>query len=55
MSSVEYRSDSTCPLIRLVPLAVFGVVAKAVGEQGLAPLRGLAAYVGAGLLGLSIH
>lgn len=42
-------------IIRLVPLAVFGVVAKSVGEYGFAPLKGLAAYLGAGLLGLSLH
>ena len=42
-------------VIMLVPLAVFGVVAKAVGEHGLAPLRGLGAYVGVGLLGLLLH
>jgi DAACS family dicarboxylate/amino acid:cation (Na+ or H+) symporter len=38
-----------------VPLAVFGVVAKAIGEYGLAPLEGLGAYVVAGLLGLALH
>ena len=42
-------------IIALVPLAVFAVVTKAVGEHGLAPLRGLAAYVGVGLLGLVLH
>ncbi len=42
-------------IIRLVPLAVFGVVAKAAGEHGLAPLRGLGAYVAVGLLGLSLQ
>lgn len=42
-------------IIRLIPLAVFGVVAKAVGEYGLEPLKGLAAYVAAGLLGLTLH
>jgi Na+/H+-dicarboxylate symporter len=42
-------------LIALVPLAVFGVVAKTVGEFGLAPLKGLAVYVGVGLLGLTIQ
>ncbi len=42
-------------IIRLVPVAVFAVVAKAVGEQGFAPFRGLAAYVGVGLLGLTLH
>jgi DAACS family dicarboxylate/amino acid:cation (Na+ or H+) symporter len=42
-------------VVRLVPLAVFGVVAKTVGEYGLAPLKGLSAYVGAGLLGMTIQ
>lgn len=42
-------------VLKLIPLAVFGVVAKTVGEHGLAPLRGLAVYVGVGLLGLSLH
>jgi Na+/H+-dicarboxylate symporter len=42
-------------IIAFVPLAVFAVVAKAVGEHGLAPLRGLAAYVFVGLLGLILH
>jgi Na+/H+-dicarboxylate symporter len=42
-------------VIALVPLAVFGVVAKTVGDFGLAPLRGLAVYLGVGLLGLSIQ
>lgn len=42
-------------VIRLIPFAVFGVVAKTIGEQGFAPLRGLAIYVGVALLGLAIH
>lgn len=42
-------------IIRLVPLAVFGVIARVVGEQGLAPLRGLAIYVGVAILGLALH
>ena len=42
-------------VIRLVPFAVFGVVAKTVGEQGFAPFRGLAVYVAVALLGLAIH
>lgn len=42
-------------VIHTIPLAVFGVVAAAVGEHGFAPLQGLAAYVGVGLLGLTIH
>ena len=39
----------------LVPVAVFGVVAKTVGEYGYAPLTGLLAYVAAGLGGLAVH
>ncbi|RYZ02027.1 MAG: dicarboxylate/amino acid:cation symporter [Myxococcales bacterium] len=42
-------------VIRLIPLAIFGVVARAVGEHGYAPLRGLAAYVAVGLGGLALH
>jgi len=42
-------------IIRLVPLAVFGVVAKAVGEQGFRPVAGLAAYVAVGIGGLTVH
>lgn len=42
-------------IIRLIPIAVFGVVAKAAGEHGLAPLKGLSAYVGAGVLGIALH
>jgi DAACS family dicarboxylate/amino acid:cation (Na+ or H+) symporter len=42
-------------VLKLIPLAVFGVVAKTVGEHGLAPLRGLAVYVGVGILGLTLH
>jgi len=42
-------------IIRLIPLAVFGVVAKAIGEHGWAPLQGLAAYVAVGLGGLALH
>ena len=37
-------------VIRLVPIAVFGVVAKIVAEHGFAPLKGLGVYVGVGLL-----
>jgi DAACS family dicarboxylate/amino acid:cation (Na+ or H+) symporter len=40
---------------RLIPFAVFGVVAKAVGEHGYAPLRGLGAYLAVGLGGLALH
>ena len=42
-------------VIRLVPLAVFGVVAKSVGEYGFAPIKGLAWYVGIALLGMALH
>ena len=31
-------------VIRFIPFAVFGVVAKTIGEQGFAPLRGLAVW-----------
>jgi Na+/H+-dicarboxylate symporter len=42
-------------ITRLIPLAVFGVVCKAVGENGYGPLRGLGVYVVVGLLGLALH
>lgn len=42
-------------IIQLIPLAVLLVVAKAVGEYGFAPLKGLSYYVGVGLLGLTLH
>src|SRR6185312_888832 len=42
-------------VIALVPLAVFGVVASTIGQEGLAPFRGLAAYVGVAVLGLAIQ
>lgn len=42
-------------ITRLIPVAVFGVVCKAVGENGYGPLRGLGVYVGVGLLGLGLH
>lgn len=42
-------------ITKLIPLAVFGVVCKSVGENGYAPLRGLGVYVVVGLLGLGIH
>jgi Na+/H+-dicarboxylate symporter len=42
-------------ITRLIPIAVFGVVCKAVGENGYGPLRGLGVYVGVGLLGLALH
>lgn len=42
-------------VVRLIPFGVFGVVAKAVGEHGYSPLKGLAVYVLIGLGGLAIH
>lgn len=42
-------------VISLVPLAVFGVVASTIGQEGLAPFLGLAAYVGVAVLGLAIQ
>jgi DAACS family dicarboxylate/amino acid:cation (Na+ or H+) symporter len=42
-------------VILLIPFAVFGVVARAVGEHGYAPLKGLAVYVIVGVTGLALH
>ncbi len=42
-------------VIKLIPVAVYAVVAKTVGEYGFAPMKGLAAYLAAGLLGLAAH
>lgn len=42
-------------IIQLAPFAVFGVVASSIGKYGLDPLKGLAAYVAVGLLGLILH
>lgn len=42
-------------VIKLIPLVVFGVVAKAVAEHGYAPLKGLASYLAAGIGGLLLH
>ena len=42
-------------VIRLVPIAVFGVVAKNVADHGFAALKGLGIYVGTGLLGMALH
>lgn len=42
-------------VVKLIPIAVFTVVAKTVGEQGLSPLKGLAVYLAVGLLGLLVH
>ncbi|WZO99135.1 dicarboxylate/amino acid:cation symporter [Isosphaeraceae bacterium EP7] len=42
-------------VIRLIPLAIFGVVAQTVGRYGFGPIVGLAYYVLVVLLGLSIQ
>ncbi len=42
-------------LTRLIPLAVFAVVARTVAEFGFAPMKGLAVYVGVGLIGLMLQ
>ena len=42
-------------VVLLVPFAVFAVVVMTVGKYGYAPFRGLAVYVGVGLLGLTLH
>ncbi|OQW53682.1 MAG: hypothetical protein A4S09_07195 [Proteobacteria bacterium SG_bin7] len=42
-------------IIKIVPLAIFGVIAKTVGEYGFSPLKGLAIYVLVGLLGLTLQ
>lgn len=42
-------------VIRLIPFAVFAVVAKAVGEHGYAPLHALAIFVVIGLAGMLAH
>jgi DAACS family dicarboxylate/amino acid:cation (Na+ or H+) symporter len=42
-------------VIKLIPLAVFGVVAKTVGEYGFEPLKGLAVYLAVGLGGLALQ
>lgn len=42
-------------LVMMVPLAVFCVTAKTVGQHGFAPLKGLLQYVGIALLGFFIH
>jgi Na+/H+-dicarboxylate symporter len=41
--------------VALVPLAVFGVVARTVGRYGFSSFRGLLAYVAVGVLGLAIQ
>jgi DAACS family dicarboxylate/amino acid:cation (Na+ or H+) symporter len=42
-------------VIRLAPIAVFGVVAKIVAEHGFAALKGLGIYVAMGLGGMALH
>lgn len=42
-------------VITLVPLAVFGVVAKTVAEQGFEPFLGLAVYVAVAVVGLAVQ
>lgn len=42
-------------VIRLVPLAVLGAVARTVGEYGLSPVKGLAAYVLVAVGGMLLH
>ena len=42
-------------VIALIPVAVFGVVARTVGSQGFEPFLGLFAYVGVAVLGLAIQ
>jgi Na+/H+-dicarboxylate symporter len=42
-------------VVRLTPLAVFGAVAKVLGEHGLSMMGGLAAYVGFCVLGMGLH
>jgi Na+/H+-dicarboxylate symporter len=42
-------------VIKLVPLAVFGVVARTIGHEGFESFKGLAAYVGVAILGLAIQ
>lgn len=42
-------------LVNLVPIAVFGVIASVVGEQGFQPFKSLLIYAVAALLGLGIQ
>jgi Na+/H+-dicarboxylate symporter len=42
-------------VIALVPIAVFGVVARTIGEFGLDPIKGLATYLAVGIVGLGIQ
>ena len=42
-------------LVRLVPIAVFCVTARTVGEYGFQPFKGLALYIGLAVLGMAIQ
>ena len=42
-------------VIALIPIAVFGVVARTIGQWGLEPLKGLAVYLAVGIAGLAIQ
>lgn len=42
-------------IVKLIPLAVFGVVCKATGAHGYAPFYGLGVYVAVGVGGLMLH
>jgi Na+/H+-dicarboxylate symporter len=53
----SYKAAQTAisMVVKLVPLAVLGAVAKVVGEQGFAPIRGLSVYLAAALAGMLIQ
>jgi Na+/H+-dicarboxylate symporter len=42
-------------VVTLIPFAVLGSVAKVVGEQGFAPIRGLSIYLSAALFGMALQ
>jgi Na+/H+-dicarboxylate symporter len=42
-------------VILIIPLSIFGVVAKTVGEYGFSPLKGLAFYLGVAIAGFLIQ
>jgi Na+/H+-dicarboxylate symporter len=42
-------------LVSLTPVAIFGVMAKSVGENGFKNFAGLGAYLGVGMLGLCLQ
>jgi Na+/H+-dicarboxylate symporter len=52
-----YRTVQTAisAVVKWIPLAVFGAVAKVVGEQGFAPVRGLSFYLAAALTGMGLQ